>query len=162
MEITQQLLKELFEYKDGSLYWKIKIKRINPGDRAGWFSKERYSICIKGKNYLAARLIFLFHYNYLPVQVDHKNRIRSDDRIENLRAASVLENNRNVSSHKDSSSKYLGVSWHIRRNKWYANIRVNQILMYLGCYHSEIQAALAYNEAAKIHFGEFANLNIIE
>lgn len=166
INLSQDLLKEFFEYKDGFLYWKVKRKpQINIGDRAGTLHKyksgDRYSVGISGKTYLNARLIFLFHYGYLPVEVDHKDRNQLNDKIENLRPASKHENMRNISSRKNSSSKYLGVCREKRYNKWYANIYIDGKLKFLGSFETEEQAALAYNEAAKVHYKEFANLNII-
>lgn len=94
--------------------------------------------------------------------VDHENRNQLDDRIENLRAATHSENSRNRTSHKNSSSKYLGVSWFKNYQKWKACIEVNDSGIFLGNFELESDAALAYNKAAVKYFKEFANLNIIQ
>ncbi len=62
---------------------------------------------------------------------------------------------------RNSSSKYKGVSRSKRNPKWLANIRVNGKSMYLGSFGNEIEAAKAYNIAAKKYFGELAYLNEI-
>lgn len=56
MELTQDLLKEYFDYKDGFLYWKINRQSIKNGDRAGCVNKanNRHYIRINGKNYLSS------------------------------------------------------------------------------------------------------------
>lgn len=165
MELTQELVKSLFDYhEDGYLIWRVKsCKKVNIGDRAGYLNKpaNRYSIRINGKPYRVSRLVFFYHTGELPKNIDHINHITTDDRIQNLRAASNYENSRNTSSHKDSISKYLGVTWHKKDKRWNAYIMVNGKNKYLGSLMSEIQAALAYNKAAVKYYGEFANLNII-
>lgn len=84
-----------------------------------------------------------------------------NNNIENLRAASRSQNGKNIESLKNSSSKYLGVSWYNAYNKWRVQIANNQVIKHVGYYLSEEAAALAYNEAAIRLHGEFANLNII-
>lgn len=93
--------------------------------------------------------------------VDHKNHNGLDNRKENLRIVTRLENSQNSTSRKNSSSKFLGVGWHKQHNKWQSRIQVNKKNIHLGYYEKEINAAASYNNAAIIHFGEFANLNQI-
>lgn len=166
MELTQDLLKELFYYKDGALYWRVKRKGCKLNARAGTLKKfrteNRYIITMDYKQYLSSRLIFLYHKGYLPEKVDHRDRNTLNDRIENLRAANCRQNQCNRTSRKNSSSQYLGVSLYKSFGKWGAQIRVNNKPIYLGSFPSEDQAAKAYNEAAKLYHGEFANLNVIE
>lgn len=165
--LTQEYLKEIFDYQDGFLYWKIKTNVTNIGDRAGYINKlktcDRRSVGVKGEVYGAHRLIFLYHKGYIPEEIDHIDRNSLNDKIENLRPASSAENQRNRRSRLNSTSKYLGV--YKRTNaSWVATIYVKQISKnkHLGTFHNEHKAAEAYNAAAKIHHGEFANLNIIE
>lgn len=102
---------------------------------------------------------------------DHINHNRIDNRRENIRSCSQADNARNVSAH--GRSKYLGVSYQVisykclltDRIRTYeyikAKIRVDNKLLHLGTFKTEQDAALAYNEAAKKYFGEFANLNVV-
>ena len=80
MELTQDLVKELFDYRDGFLYWKIRpANRVQIGDRAASLSRRKkgnkWVVIIRNKNYLCSRIIFLWHHGYLPLMVDHENRI---------------------------------------------------------------------------------------
>lgn len=76
--------------------------------------------------------------------------------VANIRAKSLSK--RGV---RNSSSKYKGVSWFKNLNKWVAKIRVNGKDKHLGYFVDEDKAAEAYNEAAKIYFGELGYLNVI-
>lgn len=110
-----------------------------------------------GKTVLLHR--FIMNVSDKSIEVDHKNNNPLDNRKSNLRTCSRLNNNRNKSPHKNSTSKYLGVSWDKIRSKWKSNIYVNKKLVYLGRFESEIDAAIAYDEIAKKEFKEYANLN---
>ncbi len=94
--------------------------------------------------------------------IDHVDGNGLNCQFVNLRRCTVQQNNRNSRGTVDSSSKYKGVHWHIRRQKWSASIRVNSKLKYLGLFTSEMEGALAYNAACREYFGDFAKLNIIE
>ena len=109
----------------------------------------------------------IFHRELLKItdsklQVDHINHDGLDNRICNLRVATPLENQRNKRKIKKASSAYKGVFFTKQDQVWNASIRHSGKRNYLGRFKTEEEAALAYNEAAKIHFGEFANLNIVE
>ena len=88
--------------------------------------------------------------------VDHINRDRTDNRRENLRAASQQSNNRN---RKNITGKYKGVSWSKHAKKFRATIRDKGKQIHLGYYQTEEEAAIAYNEYVEANCDEFAYLN---
>lgn len=94
--------------------------------------------------------------------VDHINHDTLDNRKLNLRICSQRENLMNKSSHKNSTSIYLGVSYCKSRKLWAAGIKTKDSHINLGRFKSEADAARAYNEAALKYFGEFANINKTE
>lgn len=102
-------------------------------------------------------------------EIDHKNGDGLDNRRSNLRICTHKQNMQNRLPNKTSSSKHKGVSWKRGRiykgkqynGKWRARIMYNDKNIHLGSFDSEIEAAKAYDEAAKKLFGEFARTNFI-
>lgn len=94
------------------------------------------------------------------VKADHIDSNGLNNQRFNLRIATDAENCRNKSWHPHSS-KFKGVTWNQRRGYWYSSIKVDYKAIHLGCFHDETDAAIAYNNAALIQFGDFAKLNPI-
>lgn len=164
--LTQEYVKELFDYRDGFLYWKVsrtvavKVGMLAGTENPGKYGKRRkIGVYPFKKKIYASRIIFLWHYGWMPEFIDHEDGDPENNLINNLRPATKRQNNTNCKSLKGSSSKYLGVSY--LRGKWQAKISFNYKQIYLGFYVNEIEAAKAYNVAAIKYHGEFANLNII-
>lgn len=98
-------------------------------------------------------------------QVDHIDHDGLNNQRANLRVCSHTENrwnhhgpNRKVGR----SSKFQGVSWNSKHGRWYAFIKEGGRAKYLGHFGSELEAARAYDRAAKASRGEFASLNFEE
>lgn len=164
--ITQELLSSLFEYRDGNLYWKISKcdnGKTKVGEKAGWVSKTnsglRAFVRVNGYTFYTARLIFFMHNNWWPIIVDHEDRNPLNNNIDNLRAATPVQNAENVSKKPNCSSRFIGVSK--KGKNWAAQITIDKKRKYIGTYSTEIEAALAFNTQAKEHYGNFANLNIL-
>ena len=93
--------------------------------------------------------------------IDHINQNGWDNRKVNLRPATAAQNSINRAKYKDRNygSKYKGVTWQCKYNCWKAQIVTNGKVIYLGSFEDEVEAAKAYDEAAKKYHGEFASLN---
>lgn len=91
------------------------------------------------------------------MEVDHKNRNPLDNRKENLRICTRLQNEMNKPTRKESASGYKGVR--MVKNSWVARIKIDGKFKHIGCFFSKEEAAKAYNEKAKELYGEFAWLN---
>lgn len=95
-------------------------------------------------------------------EVDHLNGDGLDNRKLNLRAATSGQNSANQrvrNQIRPKTSRFKGVSWHTPREKWVASITCAGKRRHLGLFVSEIDAARAYDKAAKDMFGEYAKLN---
>lgn len=118
---------------------------------------------ITGVHYLAHRIIWKLVTGEDPVGIDHINGNKSDNRIANLRACTQAENSRNYAKNPGNSSKYRGVCWVKRDNAFAASISIGSgKKLSLGHHQNEIDAAKAYDRAAREHHGEFAVLNFPE
>lgn len=89
--------------------------------------------------------------------VDHRNGNGLDNRLENLRLCSEVENSTNARKRSDSKSTYRGVGF--LRGKWIAKIKSKGKDMHLGTFATEIEAARAYDEASRRFHGEFGRRN---
>jgi hypothetical protein len=155
--ITQEFLHELFEYCDGEMYWKNhKYKKLN-GKKVGCLYNTNYIyVKIKNKHYSLHRLIFLYHYGFLPKNVDHIDCNKSNNKIENLREATRSQNQFNRQLQKNNTSGIKNVSWCKNSNKWKVQLRINNKKKSIGCYHDIKLAELVAIEARNKYHGEFA------
>jgi hypothetical protein len=159
--LTQARVRELFDYReDGELIRKVRTSsRARVGDVAGCPDGHGYKVTrVEDKLYSNHRLIWLLHHGYFPEhQIDHINRIRTDNRIENLREVSQVCNSRNCKQRTDCSSGVTGVYWHKLTNKWRARIKIPNKNIHLGLYDTLLEAAKARWDA-EVKYG-FPNCN---
>jgi len=97
--------------------------------------------------------------------IDHFNHNGLDNRRTNLRAATRGQNTCNCRKHTGCSSRYKGVCFHKNKHSgypWDTYINDNGRRIHLGVYKTEVEAARAYDEAAKKYHGRFATLNFPE
>lgn len=151
-------LHELFEYRDGSLYWKVRRGKAGTGKKAGCVNKEGYLVVgIKYKKCLVHRIVWAMHGNE-PVRVlDHINNDRQDNRIENLRAADWTINARNASVRKDSTSGIKGVSWHKESRKWIGQVWHENKIYKTKHYEDKNECAAAVKALRESLHGKFAH-----
>lgn len=94
--------------------------------------------------------------------MDHKNGITLDNQRDNLRSCSSQQNsfNRTATSKQNGKpTRFKGICWHRRIERWQASIGLNGRKIHIGYFDSEQGAAEAYNYKAIEFFGEFAALN---
>lgn len=154
---TQADLHNFFDYKDGILYWKVSKKCVNKGGIAGHTNYPRpyVQITINKRKFLAHRLIFKMFHGYLPKCVDHINGIKNDNRIENLREATLSQNNYNT---KPKNTK-KNISLYKKTGKWQVQIRANGKNIHLGYFLDLELAELVATEARNKYHGKFARHN---
>ena len=157
-EITQSTLKEVFEYNKSTGVISCKNDSISGlrGESFGYSHNEGYiSLYIGGKEYLAHRIIWMFETGRWPVQVDHVNHDRSDNRWKNLREVPPRENQMNMGLRKNNSSGVQGVRI-LPSGKFCAYIMVNRKQISLGSY-STIDEAVSARKKAEIQYGFHSN-----
>ena len=156
MELSKEELLATFNYKDGELYWKSARKGIKAGDKAGYINNGYVQIKLNGKDYRAHRLIFLMHNGWLPEFIDHIDTNRSNNRIENLRAATKAQNGHNFGVSTHNKSGYRNVYWSDKDNRWRVHLRCNGKRISCGSFTKLIDAVEAAQDARSKYHGEFA------
>jgi len=145
--LTQERLKELLSYDEntGLFIRKIKLSRWQAGSIAGSKQNKGYiQIMIDGENYLAHRLAWLYVYGEWPKnQIDHINRIKTDNKIKNLRDVTNSTNQHNNAIRRHNTSGTTGVMTLKSKNSWGAQIYVNNKRIYLGVFKTKEEAISA-------------------
>ncbi|MHC4596028.1 MAG: HNH endonuclease, partial [Planctomycetota bacterium] len=141
-------------------YWHLSKHKWHANGRNGNFYAVRTVFTEDGKRHLLS-----MHRHVLKVPpntfVDHINRNSLDNRKANLRPATRAQNgqNRTKFNNRTYTSKYKGVTWNSELKHWQAQIQVNHKLTFLGRFGDEVDAAKAYDRAAKKYHRQFAVLN---
>lgn len=155
--LTQEFLHSIFDYKDGVLYKKPKTKRCKSNIVVGaHHGNGYYKTSINYKKYYIHRLIYMMFYGEFPVQIDHIDGNRSNNKIENLRTSSNTQNNQNKPLTKANKSGCKNVYWHNSANKWSVSIQVYGKKLYLGLFEDIELADLVAQEARNKYHKEFA------
>ena len=159
--LTQERIRELLRHEsNGNFYWLVdRNHRARAGDEAGTLHPSgAIVISVDGKIYKAHRLAWLYHNGYLPQkQIDHINRNRRDNRIENLRLVTNSQNSMNKGRHPMNKSGVKGVCWESRKKRWKAEVwKENKC--HFGGYHKTIDAArIAVEKLRNELHGEYAS-----
>lgn len=111
---------------------------------------------VNRRAYAVHRLAWVIVHGYWPDEVDHRNTVKSDNRLINLREASRSQNEMNAPKRSDNTSGYKGVGWHKCKSQWRAYIQKDGKQISLGYHPSAEIAHRAYSTAAKRLFGDFA------
>lgn len=162
--LTVEFVRACFTYDPdtGKLFWKVDSsgrRGAKIGDEAGDYSKHYPRVQVFGRMFSIHRIAWAAHYGRWPDGfIDHINGDGADNRISNLRECSHQQNQANRPADKDSSSKFKGVDWMPRHQKWRARVGTD----HLGVFASEEDAAAAYDQAALTKWGAFARLNLKE
>ena len=163
MGITANRLRAVLSYDPdtGIFRWLVGARRGRVADSVD-VTTGYHRIKVDGASYGANRLAWLYMSGEWPAdQVDHRNTVRSDNRWDNLRAATGSQNKANGNRYSNNTSGIKGVSPSGRRNKpWSAVITKDGFTRRLGRYVTKEEADAAYRHAANHLHGEFARVGV--
>ena len=149
-DLTLSEVKFLLDYDklSGKFYWK-NSKKVKTGAIAGSINAKGYIVVnIRNKLYLAHRLAWFYIHSVWPSgYIDHIDRDKTNNKIENLRVVTKSENGQNSSKKskaKTKQSKYKGVYWVNLRSRWVASISKEGKKYHLGTFLEEKEAAKSY------------------
>jgi hypothetical protein len=170
---TPETLRKLLSYdpETGALTWKWRTADLHPNDQARrafntQFAGKPAFTSDDGSGYMqgqilgvphrAHRVAWAIHHGKWPIEVDHINRIRNDNRIVNLKDGCRVDNLRNLPLQKRNSSGFIGVNIHKPSGKWVAYIGNKSKKIHLGLFTDKAEA-IAARKAAEVKYGYHAN-----
>lgn len=166
--ITLERLKYLLSYDPETGLWTRLVTRPGRNAKAGSIARHidgdgYVQIHVDGRYYRSTRLAFFYMTGeQLPddVEVDHKDRDRSNDRWNNLRLATDSQNKANGDAYETNQLKVRGVGRGDRQRSkpFRARIQVDGKPKHLGYFETPELASAAYKAAAIRYFGEFAGV----
>jgi hypothetical protein len=149
-------LRELWDYdpETGKFTSKVRThgraKVINIGDEVGSLNNGYVMLAHHGKNYAAHVVAWVWMKGELPPkgqEIDHKNRVRSDNRIRNLRLLGHGANNMNHGGVRTNNTSGVVGVYQNRVGNWFARIVVDDKHINLGTYPTIEEAAEARRKA---------------
>lgn len=152
----QERLHELLNYDTatGIFTWRMKRRgRAKVGAVAGTPHPKGYiRISVDHVDYLAHRLAWIFVHGPIDdsLVIDHINGNRSDNRIQNLRVVTGMQNANNQQTRLAGERKaMLGASFHKPSGKWISRVKISGKDKYLGLFDTPEQANQAYLKAKR-------------
>ncbi|NTF67922.1 HNH endonuclease [Rhizobium rhizogenes] len=177
-KLPAPILRDLFSYEDGYLFWRERPRDLFKTNRAFSAWNARFAGKLAGhvhasrsgkrrktvinvlgisERHLSSRLIWAWHHGEWPSElVDHEDGNTLNDRIGNLRDIPPATNSKNMKMHSGNTSGVTGVCWHKQRGKWKAEIMANRVKKHLGVFDN-IEDAIAARKAAEAEFGFHKN-----
>jgi hypothetical protein len=164
IEINLEILNDLLvcDAEKGLLYWKERSPKYFKNEKRvsnwnGRFAGKPAFTTLKPEGYLQGTLFRKHHYAHRiiwwmtngiePSEIDHRNGIRSDNRIENLKNVSSSENSKNLKLMKHNTSSCSGVYLNRKQDVWVAQITIDKKRKFLGSFKDKKDAINARKEA---------------
>ena len=150
-KLTADRARDIFEYRDGKLFYRIRVNKKLAGSQAGSLQSDGYvRVKVDGRAYRAHRVVWLIVHGAWPDGfLDHINGDCADNRIENLRVATNQQNQQNRQITVTNQTGAIGVTW--ENNAWRARIKVAGKKIDLGRYQLFDEAFAARKAAESLH-----------
>lgn len=160
-DITAEEVRRVVDYdpETGLFHHKAGRKWVKEGTQAATAvgAKGYHTIAFYQRSYMAHRIAWLYHYGEWPGGlIDHINRVKTDNRIANLRVATQTQNCANSPAQKGNKAGAKGVYYLKKKKLYMARIKDHGKGVYLGRFKKLEDAQAAYERAAKRIHGEFA------
>ena len=155
--VTADIVRRLFDYDPHSGLF-IRKESARPrrwgGANAGHLRRDGYvTIVCEGRKFLAHRLAWLWFYGVWPRKhLDHVNRVKNDNRIDNLREVTPAQNRQNSTVSGKSLSGHRGVCWHKKTSRWRARAIIDGRRVDLGEFENVSDAVAARVDAELKHY----------
>jgi hypothetical protein len=120
-------------------------------------SKNSKQLAVNGTLYLKHRLIFMFYNGFMPSVVDHIDGNPLNNKIENLRAATTFQNQRNRPINKNNKSGHKNIVWLENQKKWRVRVISDKKIAFQQNFNNLELAQLVAIEARNKYHGEYAN-----
>lgn len=174
VDLTPEIIRELISYdpESGKMTWAVRDEKWFPAKRlcATWNTRyagrEALTASSSGgylrgnvfdRNVKAHRIAWMHYHGRAPIEIDHINGVRTDNRIVNLReVADRTENLRNMGLRPDNKSGVTGVCWDAYTSRWKAEIMIRCRSINLGWFDSVSDASKA-RDLANIKYGFHPN-----
>lgn len=153
---NKKTLNKYFDYDEntGLVTRKLSFPNAKKGTIAGTAQNHGYVVVsIKKNTYMLHRVIWVMKKGAIPrgMVIDHINGDKQDNRWDNLRLVSEIENNRNQKRSRKNNSGTTGVYYKKDRDSWYAEIEIKGKKKYLGQYKKKENAICARKKAELIY-----------
>ena len=154
---SYELLHKLFVVNNGELFRKKKVSNnTNVGDKVGTLTSTGYKqVKVNRIAHACHHIIYKMIYNKEVILLDHIDGNRANNKIENLREATVSQNSIN-SKKKNNISDCKNVVWQKSRNNYIVKLHLHGKQKYFGEFKDVELADLVAQEARNKYFGSFA------
>ncbi|EDK1967278.1 hypothetical protein CH513_15460 [Salmonella enterica subsp. enterica serovar Infantis] len=158
------VIREMIFYSDGELFWfpeyykgRRTRRPIGNVDSDGY---KRTTITIDGvtRSYKIHRLIYWLEYNEWPEVVDHIDRNKENNQIDNLRPTTILKNNQNKGLQKNNTSGYTGV--YFAKGSYNVSVGFEGSMFRKSGFKTLESAILARNVVITLFYPENSLLNV--
>lgn len=145
-----------YDMGSGTLVWRTTKGRAIKGEKVGWLSKHGYiEAQVQGKRFKAHHLVWYIHHGYFPKQLDHIDGDRTNNKIENLRECTTVENARNRKK-KNNRALPRNVYHAKTKGKYRVYLTIEGKQISFGTFSDLRLADSVAKQARELYYGAFA------